>query len=395
MKQIKTVDLFSGCGGLSLGFQQAGFDIVAAFENWDAAIKCYKANFSHPVFKRDLSNVEDSASFIKGFEPDLIIGGPPCQDFSSAGKREEKERANLTVCFAQIISKIKPNAFVMENVSRAKESKAFNNAEKIYKEAGYGLTKIVLNAALCGVPQKRKRFFCIGILNGKDNQLLESITKDLSHSEMTLRQFFGNSLGFEFYYRHPRNYNRRAVFSIDEPAPTMRGVNRPIPKGYPGHKDDACPIGPSVHALTTRDRALIQTFPADFVFNGTKTENEQMVGNAVPVVLARFVANHVLKVFDPFTYEQMENAFDNFVEWLKKNSNIKERSANDVVSRIKRVTKISGPILSSNSKDECYKFGKNAEKLGVNSYVESQMKRAIKLYCEWLAKAEKPSFLCK
>ena len=89
MKKIRTVDLFAGCGGLSLGFQQAGFDVVAAFEWWDAAIKCYEANFKHPIFKCNLSDVDKSIPFIQGFKPELIIGGPPCQDFSSAGKREE------------------------------------------------------------------------------------------------------------------------------------------------------------------------------------------------------------------------------------------------------------------------------------------------------------------
>ena len=113
---------------------------------------------------------------------------------------------------------------------------------------------------------------------------------------MTLRDYFGNSLGFEFYYRHPRNYSRRAVFSIDEPAPTMRGVNRPVPKGYPGHKNDACPVTSDLHALTTGERALIQTFPNDYKWVGNKTDVEQMIGNAVPVNLAEFVGETVKSV---------------------------------------------------------------------------------------------------
>ena len=73
---------------------------------------------------------------------------------------------------------------------------------------------------------------------------------------MTLRVYFGAALHIEFYYRHPRNYCRRAVYSIDEPAPTMRGVNRPVPKGYPGHPNDACPVDENVRALTTLERSL-------------------------------------------------------------------------------------------------------------------------------------------
>ena len=86
------------------------------------------------------------------------------------------------------------------------------------------------------------------------------------------------------------------LFSIDEPAPTMRGVNRPIPKGYPGHKNDACLVNDNVHVLTTEERAWIQTFPKTFKWLGSKTDVEQMIGNAVPVNLARFVANRVLEV---------------------------------------------------------------------------------------------------
>ena len=71
-----------------------------------------------------------------------------------------------------------------------------------------------------------------------------------------------------FYYRHPRNYTRRAVFSIDEPSPTIRGVNRPIPKGYKGNRNDASKINGNVRSLTTRERSLIQTFPDDFVWVG-------------------------------------------------------------------------------------------------------------------------------
>ena len=78
---MKTVDLFAGSGGLSLGFQNQGFDIVAAFEWWDAAVKCYQENFPHPVYQLDLSDAQEAIKEIRKFNPDIIIGGPPCQDF--------------------------------------------------------------------------------------------------------------------------------------------------------------------------------------------------------------------------------------------------------------------------------------------------------------------------
>ncbi len=290
---MKVVDLFAGCGGLSLGFQKAGFDVVAAFENWDAAAKCYRANFSHPVRQVDLSDVVQATQEIAPYAPDVIIGGPPCQDFSHAGKRVEAKRANLTECYAQIVATIKPRCFVMENVDLARHSKAYARAREIFKGAGYGLTEIVLDASFCGAPQKRKRFICFGMQDQEDGFAQEVFIARQSKKPTTLRDYFGDSLGFEFYYRHPRNYSRRGIFSIDEPAPTMRGVNRPVPKGYPGHSNDPCPVSEDLHVLTSQERAWIQTFPKDFQWIGTKTEVEQMIGNAVPVNLGKFVGETV------------------------------------------------------------------------------------------------------
>lgn len=290
---MKVVDLFAGCGGLSLGFESEGFNVVAAYEWWDAAVRCYRKNFDHPVFQMDLSDTDKAIESILPFNPDLIIGGPPCQDFSQAGKRIEAGRASLTESYARIVCSIRPHCFVMENVDRAQKSNAFSMAKQMFIDAGYGLTEIVLDASLCGTPQKRKRLICFGVLGMKDNFAHDKFISAMSDHPMTLRDYFGDSLGFEYYYRHPRNYSRRAVFSIDEPAPTMRGVNRPIPKGYPGHPNDACPVFEGMHALTTSERALIQTFPASFIWEGNKTEVEQMIGNAVPVNLAKFVARVV------------------------------------------------------------------------------------------------------
>lgn len=295
---MNTVDLFAGCGGLSLGFQKQGFNIVAAFEWWESAVNCYKSNFDHPIFQTDLSDVEAAVKQIKQFHPDLIIGGPPCQDFSHAGKRIEAGRAVLTDAYAEIICKIMPLCFVMENVDRARNSNAYADARKKFKNAGYGLTEIVLDASLCGTPQKRKRFICFGMQNMQDGFATNAFLVAQSSKPLTLRDFFGDTLGFEFYYRHPRNYSRRAVFSIDEPAPTMRGVNRPVPKGYPGHPNDACKVNENLHALTTAERALIQTFPPDYVWVGSKTDVEQMIGNAVPVNLAQYVAKVVKNVVE-------------------------------------------------------------------------------------------------
>ncbi|MGJ8633837.1 MAG: DNA cytosine methyltransferase [Luteolibacter sp.] len=293
----KVADLFSGVGGLSLGFQRAGFDIVGSFDSWGKAIDVYRDNFSHPSFVADLSNMEAVLPEIERLKPDLIIGGPPCQDFSQAGKRNEGGRANLTHIFSKIVTTLSPEMFVMENVARAESSAAYKLAREEFRSAGYGLTEIVLDASLCGVPQKRKRFFCIGRKNEYEQFLLGKINASLSQKPMTPKRFFGREMDFDHYYRHPRNYNRRGIFSMDEPAPTIRGVNRPVPPNYPGHAGDTT-TKENVRSLSTYERARMQTFPKSFKWKGTKTDMEQMIGNAVPVDLAAFVAGIVMNYLE-------------------------------------------------------------------------------------------------
>ena len=374
----KVVDLFSGGGGMSLGFQNAGFNVVAAFENWDNAIECYRENFSHPVFKQDLSDEEGSIKKIKEYSPDVIIGGPPCQDFSQAGKRVEGDKADLTIHFANIITSVKPRVFVMENVDRVRNSGVYKLAKDKYRNAGYELNEIVLDASLCGVPQKRKRFFCIGTLNFSGEDALNYLKSNLSGKPMTIRDYFGDSLGIKGYYRHPRNYSRRGIFSIDEPAPTIRGVNRPIPPGYQVHKNDAVKDLSLVRPLTTIERSLIQTFPSSFKFKGTKTNLEQIIGNAVPVNLAKYVAEGVMTLFDTDSGIK----YDDIELWLKKNKSYSERTVRDIISRLKRLNSIS-PI--STDYLQYIKTVDNSVEFGcISKSVQSQLKKSYKLYLEFL-----------
>jgi DNA (cytosine-5)-methyltransferase 1 len=294
---MKCIDLFSGCGGLSLGFQNAGVEISASMDNWKKAVEVYNENFSHPCYLQDLTNEKEALTLINKFMPDMIIGGPPCQDFSSAGKRDESlGRADLTYHFANIICSYKPKWFVMENVERIKKSDILSNVVQQYENMGYGLTAVILDASYCNTPQARKRFFLIGGLEEENNILTPLFEQKLNHKRMTVRDYLGDSLGLKYYYRHPRNYNRRGIFSIDEPSPTVRGVNRPIPSGYKKHKGDPEKANLSrIRPLTTIERSYLQTFPKTFKFEGTKTNLEQMIGNAVPVNLAMFVAQIILE----------------------------------------------------------------------------------------------------
>lgn len=382
---MKVVDLFAGCGGLSKGFENAGFQLVGAFEFWEVAAKCYRKNFGHPIFSTDLSQISKAVKEISTLKPEVIIGGPPCQDFSHAGKRVEADRANLTEAYANIIKGINPKYFLMENVDRAQKSHAYGIARKIFKEAGYGLTEIVLDASFCGVPQKRKRFFCMGIKGKDDGFALDLISQNLSAKEMTLRDYFGNSLGFEYYYRHPRNYDRRGIFSIDEPSPTIRGVNRPVPKGYPGHPNDACALNEEIRALTLLERALIQTFPVDFKWEGSKTEIEQMIGNAVPVKLAEFVAKILMSFIKDDAMVNLSQYSVNksvFLSWVKQKYHYSERTLSDTYSRVQRAFKILQP---SKSIDDFYLY--QLERcIGfqcLSSSVRSQIRKAISLLIEY------------
>lgn len=287
----KIVSLFSGCGGLDLGFENSGFNIVAAFDNWEPAIEVYKNNFNHPIFQRNLANTSNLDDILT-YKPDIIIGGPPCQDFSSAGHRDESlGRADLTLSYSRIICKALPQYFVMENVPRIQKSDILNKIIKQLKNAGYGLTQVVLDASLCGVPQKRKRFVMVGELGGNDDFLIDSLTIGQSTKAMTMFDYFGSKLGFEYYFRVPRSYNRRGIYSIYEPSMTIRGVDRPVPKGYPGHPADPIEMNPEIRNLTFKERSLIQTFPENFSFVGSKTNINMMIGNAVPVKLAEYIAN--------------------------------------------------------------------------------------------------------
>lgn len=299
LSELRVIDLFAGCGGMSLGFQNAGFRVAAAFDSWQAAIKVYRQNFSHPIHEVDLSDQTIDYEQFVSCKPFMIIGGPPCQDFSHAGKRDEElGRADLTIAFARIIANVKPQLFVMENVDRAIKSKRLAIARELLSREGYALTEQILDASLCGVPQKRKRMFLIGELASKDNFLDRYLDRELATQPLTVRQYFidhvTQDFTLQYYYRHPRNYSRRAVYSVDEPSATIRGVNRPIPATYTTHSADASPINPSVRPLTTLERAYIQTFPFDFAFTGTKSDVEQMIGNAVPVKLAEYVARAIL-----------------------------------------------------------------------------------------------------
>ncbi|MEI7028394.1 DNA cytosine methyltransferase [Paenibacillus sp. y28] len=380
---MRVADLFAGCGGMSKGFLDAGYTIVAAFEKWDAAVSCYRMNFEHPVYEYDLHEWEKVSEFISTLDIDLIIGGPPCQDFSQAGNRIEGKRAELTLSFAQIVSQVRPAYFVMENVERVHLSSVYKNARKILKAAGYGLSERVVNASYSGVPQNRKRFFCIGGLHKSDGFIDGVLAANLTELPLTVKDYLGDEFNLEYYYRHPRTYERRGIFSVFEPAPTIRGSNRPMPPEYKIHAQDPVRVTTGIRSLTMRERASIQTFPDNFKWLESDTINNQLIGNAVPVKLAYYVAKCLLD----YVGGNFNKRDVGFVQWLKDEKGYTGRAAGDVLSRIRRIMR----ILASNS-NEVYEGNTDVisslkckeEFQGCTASVKSQLKRAQKLFDEYV-----------
>lgn len=379
---MRVVDLFSGCGGLSKGFEEAGHEVILAVERWPSARAVYQANFSHPVADIDLSGVNEATALIAQGHPDLIMGGPPCQDFSVAGTRQEGEKAELTVSFASIVAEVKPRWFVLENVPGVAGSQAWATATKILTLEGYGISQHVLNAAHYGVPQNRKRFFAVGCLGERDDFLAEGIEEGKTLAPLSVRQYLGDELGVEFYYRHPRTWGRRGVFSLDEPSPTIRSTNRPVPPGYKPHPKDAAPVS-GARALTPHERARIQTFGREFELFGSATDQNMMIANAVPVNLAK----HVACILGLYHEEKSMMCDPKFRPWLESSQNYTPRTISNVISRVKRATRIlQWPRLPKDPLDSIHALERSCEFNSLTSSVRSQIKKAIRLHSEFLSK---------
>jgi len=303
MRKIKprTLDIFCGAGGFSEGFRQAGYEIVAGIDNDPEALHAYKNNFgAEKGILWDLNKIKaltkekDKEYLFKNI--DVIIGGPPCQDFSSAGARNpNSKRSNLVNSFYILIKIIIPQYFVFENVPRVIHSKVYKDIKTKLSQKGYGLTELIVDAAFFGVPQTRKRLFLIGGLKKKEDFLKNLFISKRTEKPLSLKKFFHGKNNAKFYFRIPTNYGKRAVFSFDYPCTTIRGVDRPIPKNYKLHPKDPVETLQDVRLFTLRERALIQTFPSSYILNGSKTCLNRLVGNAVPVKLAKSIAESILE----------------------------------------------------------------------------------------------------
>jgi DNA (cytosine-5)-methyltransferase 1 len=172
MSEDTVLDLFCGAGGFTLGCQQAGATVIAGVDNDEKAIETYDHNFDHPAYQYDLAETEPATfaveTGISTEDVDGIVGGPPCQGFSTANlqRDEDDPRNNLVFRYARYVDYYQPDWFVMENVTGIESIDDGETIELLYEDfeqAGYDVNHATLNAADYGVPQKRRRVFFVGV----------------------------------------------------------------------------------------------------------------------------------------------------------------------------------------------------------------------------------------
>lgn len=321
---MKIVSLFSGAGGLDLGFEQAGFDIIYANEYDKKIWATYEANHSSYLDKRDIRSIKSS----EVPECDGIIGGPPCQSWSEAGalKGIEDARGQLFYDYIRILKEKQPKFFLAENVSgmlATRHKSAVDNIKKMFADAGYDLTVNLINVADYGIPQDRKRVFYIGFRKDlnikfnfpvptKEHVSLKQAIGDLQSTaisaleknkanpnlSVTNHEYFVGSYSTIFM-------SRNRVRQWDECGFTVQASGRqaqlhpqaPVMPQISKNKHEFVKGKESLYRrMTVRECARIQTFPDTFKFIYEDVDmGYKMVGNAVPVKMAKIIAEEIKK----------------------------------------------------------------------------------------------------
>ena len=334
---MKIIDLFCGIGGLSLGFEQAGFEVVSAVDMWADAVKTYNHNREErvaEVISVEEYNVKELPAIIAHEKITGIIGGPPCQGFSTVGKREvDDPRNKMYLEFYKAVKLADPEFFLIENVKGMltlnKGAFVKDLLKRFGKDGlGYTISYKLLNAADYGIPQNRYRVFYIGIKNKK------FVFPEPFDYKLTAKDGIGDLEGAtqEKYGSSPQNEYQRV----------MRGnVNKPVNQEYTIHTEKTIsiisqvPDGGNIRDLppeiwhvrkynkafermgtfkpsntidtghrnyfhysepripTVRESARIQSFPDSFEILGTRGSQYKQVGNAVPPMLAKIIAERI------------------------------------------------------------------------------------------------------
>jgi DNA (cytosine-5)-methyltransferase 1 len=324
-EKIKTISIFSGCGGLDLGFKKEGFDIQWALDHDNCAVETHRKNFDGTIVNKDIVEID----FSKVPDCDVILGGFPCQDFSVIWTRPgiHGQRGDLYRHFVRAVSVKQPKIFVAENVKgllSANKGKAIKQIISDFESLGYKVFPHVYNFADYGVPQFRERLIMIGIRNDIDTNFiipkpthgtdrkfpyvtaekaLKNVGKIKANSErMNIAEKTKKMLELippgENFSAIPKSsplYVKGLISHVyrrlhkDKPSYTI------IASGGGGtwtyHYSEPRP-------LTNRERARIQSFPDDFEFVGSMTEVRKQIGNAVPPEGVRPIAKTIKRILE-------------------------------------------------------------------------------------------------
>lgn len=289
----EVVSLFCGCGGLDFGFHEnPECKVILAVDAMPEAVETYRANYpgSNVVCGDVLDTTLDGS-------PDVVIGGPPCQDFSSAGKRVQGGRAGLTTTYCDFVLRHRPKIFVMENVPAIRGKAILADILKRFKDGGYGLTSRVVRMSDYGVPQSRRRYILIGRLGGPDGEFDGPLEQAMSPVR-SLSEYAGTipDLTRKFVYRHARSYSRRAVFSVDDEVyPTVRNCLRRMPPNYSFHRGDRIKDRSQVCDPTVPMMAAVQSFPGNWVWPCSRSATMTLIANAVPPEFSRVLSRLIIK----------------------------------------------------------------------------------------------------
>ncbi len=318
---ITAIDLFCGCGGISKGLELSGIDVILGLDFFKEAGDTYKRNFNHEFVFGDITKNETKTLLyskikkqLNGRKLNIIAGGFPCQGFSLSGKRDVNDPRNkLYLEVLSIVGKLKPDYIFLENVKgllSMDNGKVKERILKDFRNIGYNIDVHVLNAADYKTPQKRERVVFIGNRIGKTNLYPKSIIKN--------DNFKTTKDAIEDLMKHPEDAKFNHVTTKHTSSMGRRLLSIPEGKSlYPNYSDSwkkcpwneaSCTIkenhgGVNVHpklprVLTVRECARIQSFPDNFIFEGTKSKQLVQIGNAVPPNLSKAVGLSIIKSYE-------------------------------------------------------------------------------------------------
>ena len=304
---MKVVSLFSGAGGLDLGFLQAGHTIVWANDLYSDAVETYRANIGNHIFCKDITQIQSSAIP----DCDIVIGGFPCQGFSVANtKRSIDDSRNILYReLIRVISDKHPRFFLAENVKgllHFAQGNVFRTILSEMSNLGYVVQHRLFNAADYGVPQKRERVIIVGVREDVDFDFKFPAPTHDKDEKNGLPRWVGvgealasipnpdepNKLPNHIYSKYKLNFNGyigHRPLDPTKPAPTVTA------RGDDRGGVVILPHPSNTRRMTGRELATVQSFPLDFEFKGPLSSVYRQIGNAVPPRLSRAIARQFPK----------------------------------------------------------------------------------------------------